>query len=251
MIRIGRKNDGGYVIPSSVLLNTSYLFSGGYGNDFSFEKHFLRLSKASRVVLYDFSITLPRLLIDFMSVCKSLILRRPHYPISFHLMNILTYCKLKITPNISLKHTKLSKFSDRGGVQTSDLETAFNLISVDEEKLFFCKLDIEGYEYELIDNIVLLANRISGCVIEFHDTFARRELFLRSLDLLNTTFTVVHTHVNNYGGLAADGQPVVYEVTFLNRRLISSLDSLFDSTDNLGIQDQPNDPESAEIQLIW
>jgi hypothetical protein len=249
--RVGRDNDGGYVIPSIILENTSFLFSGGYGNDFSFEKDFLAKSNASGAFLYDFSITLPKLLANFIVASKAVLLRRDHYAISYHLMNIYTYLRLMLTPRITLIHSKLSNSRSTSGVKVSNLRSALDLISTDHKDRFFCKLDIEGYEYELIDELVELEDRINGLVVEFHDTFSRRVTFLRSLNLLKVNYAVLHTHVNNYGGVAPDGEPVVFEVTFLNRKLISDSTSAVPQKESLVSHDQPNNPKSSEIKLIY
>ncbi len=252
LIRVGRDNDGGYVIPRLILEKTSFLFSGGYGNDFSFERDFLIKSKASSAFLYDFSITLPKLLVNFMAAAKATLLRRDHYAMSYYLTNIYTYLRLMVTPRISLIHAKLSSStSTSGGGKVSDLRSALDLISTNVEDSFFCKLDIEGYEYELIDELVELEGRIDGLVIEFHDTFSRRATFIASLNQLRVNYAVLHTHVNNYGGVAPDGEPVVFEVTFLNRRLITDSISAVPPKKSLVIHDQPNDPKSAEIELIF
>jgi hypothetical protein len=252
LIRVGRDNDGGYVIPRLILEKTSFLFSGGYGNDFSFERDFLIKSKASGAFLYDFSITLPKLLVNIVAAAKAILLRRDHYAMSYYLTNIYTYLRLMVTPRISLIHAKLSSSTSTSGEgKVSDLRSALDLISTHAVDSFFCKLDIEGYEYELIDELVELEDRIDGLVIEFHDTFSRRATFLASLNLLRINYAVLHTHVNNYGGLAPDGEPVVFEVTFLNRRLITDSISAVPPKKSLVIHDQPNDPKSAEIELIF
>ena len=251
LVRVGRDYDGGYVIPSLVLENSAFLFSGGYGNDFSFERDFLRKSKALKAVLYDYSINYSSLVLDFFRACKSIIFRRGHYPLRYHTNNLYTYTRLMATPNISLVHTKLSRNVDEEGVKLSDLKSAFYAISTSKKEQFFCKLDIEGYEYELVEELVELESEISGLVIEFHDTYSRRDTFLESLHLLNSSFAVAHTHVNNYGGLAIDGQPIVYEISFVNRRLLANFTQMISPAESLVVEDQPNDPDSAEVKLIF
>lgn len=251
LTRVGRNHDGGYVVPSLVLENTTFLFSGGYGNDFSFEKDFLSKSKASSVFLYDFSITMLSLISDCLRSFISAALRRSHYPISYHLRNILTYLQLKKTPRITLIHKKLSVVENSDKSKITDLTSAFNSISTNDQELFFCKLDIEGSEYELINELVILESRISGLVVEFHDTYSRRATFINSLHSLSGSYAVVHTHVNNYGGISIDGQPKVYEISLLNRRFLSNLTALDRPNKSLVPLDQPNDPDSAEVELIF
>ncbi|MDA1284241.1 MAG: hypothetical protein O3C61_04875, partial [Proteobacteria bacterium] len=45
LIRIGKNNDGGYLVEHNSVLNTSVLISMGISADWSFEKNFYRLNK--------------------------------------------------------------------------------------------------------------------------------------------------------------------------------------------------------------
>ena len=55
LIRIGRDNDGGYLIPKQSLNQTKLLYSFGLSQDWSFEKEFY--NKASvKIVCYDQSV---------------------------------------------------------------------------------------------------------------------------------------------------------------------------------------------------
>ena len=112
-------------------------------------------------------------------------------------------------------------------------------------------MDNEGYEYELISELIELEHRISGLVIEFHDTFARRDVFLKSMEQLSSKYFVTHTHVNNFGGISPDGQPVVYEVSFVNKRLISEPRFSSLQRKSLVALDQPNNQNSPEIELAF
>jgi hypothetical protein len=125
------------VVPSLALQKTSYLFSGGYGNDFSFERDFLHRYSVTKVILYDFSITLSSLVIELMRASRAVLLRRDHYPIFNHLKNIFTYISLMFTRKIFLVHKKLSTQTDETDFQVSDLKTAFNSISTENQELFF------------------------------------------------------------------------------------------------------------------
>ena len=251
LVRIGSENDGGYVVSSSAVSNAQYLFSGGYGNDFSFEKDFLRISSADSVIMFDYSITIVSLLRGLASFFKSLLLRRSHYSLSHHLRNILNYFLLLATPRISLIHKKLTSGTQTSEVTFSNLENALLAVNYKNDEKFFCKIDIEGCEYELIDEIVKLEKLISGMVIEFHDTYFKRDVFLRSLEKLEEFYAIVHTHVNNFGGMASDGQPLVYEISFINRRLEVSKLNLEKSDESLIEIDQPNNPNENEVNLLF
>jgi hypothetical protein len=78
------------------------------------------------------------------------------------------------------------------------------------------KMDIEGAEYEIIEQIVLLNKKIPVLLIEFHETEICRQSFEKSLNLLKKNFILAHTHANNYSGLSSDGIPRTVELTFCN-----------------------------------
>jgi hypothetical protein len=58
LVRIGRDNDGGYVVSKIALEKSDVLFSGGYGNDFSFENAFVSRFPEKKAVIFDYSITI-------------------------------------------------------------------------------------------------------------------------------------------------------------------------------------------------
>jgi len=55
LVRIGKNNDGGYLVCKNSLKETELLISFGIGNDFSFEENFFKLKKVS-IHAYDPSI---------------------------------------------------------------------------------------------------------------------------------------------------------------------------------------------------
>ena len=67
---------------------------------------------------------------------------------------------------------------------------------LEKEKLqmpIFIKMDIEGSEYRLLDDILKYASDISGLVIEFHDVDLHQERILNFIQKL--PLTLVHIHV--------------------------------------------------------
>ena len=57
LVRIGKSNDGGYLVCKKAVNQSEFLVSFGISNDFSFEKHFVQLNKIP-VHAYDPSISL-------------------------------------------------------------------------------------------------------------------------------------------------------------------------------------------------
>lgn len=65
LIRLGKKNDGGYLIPKKSLNSCNKLYSFGLNDDYSFEKDFFK-KKNAEVVFYDQSVNFKFLLKPFL-----------------------------------------------------------------------------------------------------------------------------------------------------------------------------------------
>ena len=50
LIRVGRDNDGGYIVPKSIILKSKSLLSYGINKDWSFEKDFYNLNNYGKKV---------------------------------------------------------------------------------------------------------------------------------------------------------------------------------------------------------
>ena len=57
MVRLGKVNDGGYVIPKGFILEVDTLVSLGVSTDWSFDQHFKRLNPQIQIHVYDHTIS--------------------------------------------------------------------------------------------------------------------------------------------------------------------------------------------------
>src|SRR5215469_18384532 len=57
MVRLGKVNDGGYVIPKGFILEVDTLVSLGVSTDWSFDQHFKRLNPQVQIHVYDHTIS--------------------------------------------------------------------------------------------------------------------------------------------------------------------------------------------------
>ena len=90
-------------------------------------------------------------------------------------------------------------------------------------------IDIEGFEYQLLQREWNLISRVRQIVIEFHglellgdEGFSER--LIRILKTMNKTHRVIHIHANNSGpGIPVGGAswPTILEVTFLRKNEVS------------------------------
>ena len=53
LIRLGRNNDGSYLVSKNLLSSSEYLITLGIGSDWSFEKDFNKKNKNTKIFCYD------------------------------------------------------------------------------------------------------------------------------------------------------------------------------------------------------
>ena len=109
---------------------------------------------------------------------------------------------------------------------------------------FFLKIDIEGSEYRILDDLINNSKSIVGIAIEFHDVDLHLEKisnFIEKIDL-----DLVHIHANNYSKPNIQGIPTAIELTFARNPIKIGT--------NLNLPhklDQKNDPNSKNIDLYF
>ena len=100
----------------------------------------------------------------------------------------------------------------------------------------FFKIDIEGSEYRILDQLIKHASSMTGLVMELHNCdlhIDRIKNFIENFDL-----QLIHIHVNNYCRISPKKIPYTIEVTFspkkFNKKITSDLKKFPTSLD------QPN-----------
>ena len=192
--RLGNQSDGGYLVGLNTVKKTKFLISYGINDDWSFEKDFKKINKKVRVFTYDDKLNLYFLLKKIITnFLKIFILTKSKFFKS--ILNIFEYLfflkesykKKKIIPGDTLKISK-------------------NLSCI------FFKIDIEGSEYKILDELIMIKNKISGIIIEFHEinkNLNRIKNFIQKINL-----KITHIHPNNYGSISRNGNPNLLEITF-------------------------------------
>ena len=80
------------------------------------------------------------------------------------------------------------------------------------------KIDIEGSEYEIIEDIVKNNTKIKMLIIEFHWINKNKKKFINSIKKLKKKFDIVHLHVNNYRPLNSSDEIFdVIEITMVHK----------------------------------
>ena len=116
------------------------------------------------------------------------------------------------------------------------------------------KLDIEGMEWDILDNLsdelLLIFDQVA---VEFHNLFQLAQiekfnLYIRVLEKMSKYFSVINIHPNNWGGSRiVCGVPLAdtFEITFLSKQVQSiPLKSKIDLNN-------PNNPNEPELRYIF
>ena len=228
--RLGRDNDGGYLVSKKTILEASYLISFGILDDTSFESDFLKINKIP-VMCFDHTIN------------KTYWKKRFFNDIEAAIYNL----NLKYIKNTVNRFFESKKFFKIFNVKLFNETVSNGYIRkiINEENLknpLFFKIDIEGSEYRLLEELIEFQSIICGLVIEFHNIDLHLEKIKQFINSFNLTLT--HIHPNNYGGLDPNGDPVVIELTFEKNAPEISGDPNFPN-----LLDQPCNPNNKEIDL--
>ncbi len=205
LIRIGKNNDGGYLIEKQSLESARSLISFGLSTDWSFEKHFYKLNPVL-IHSYDHTLTLGFLLKNIFKNFMKILIGKIMLPIRS--------IGIAIDYLIFFRDNKLHFLEKIGSEQkATSLNKVFSKID-ENKKPFFIKIDIEGSEYRIMDDLIDNADDISGLAIELHDVDLHKEKIENFIK--NFSLKLVHIHPNNFSDLDKNGDPTTLEITFAN-----------------------------------
>lgn len=233
LIRIGSKNDGGYLIDQESVLKSNFLIGIGINDDWQFEKQFEKpFIGIDDQISYKFlikKILLKIIRVFSLNYSKSLFIS---------IKNIFDFHKLRK----NFIRSTLSNYDDPKKNIVS-LESILNINSINNNNNdVFLKMDIEGCEYRVLSDILRLQENFSGIVIEFHEIDLHQksiENFINEIDL-----DLVHIHPNNFAGVDKNGDPLVIELTF--SKYSKKINDKIELPNKL---DNPNDIHEKDIKL--
>lgn len=230
--RFGRNYDGGYLVTKKSVTSAKSLLSFGILDDVSFEKDFTNLNK---VDVHCFDHTVGR---NFWK-------KKIYNDLGAGLYN-LNFAFIKNTFN---RYFEFKKFffikSNFLNIKTIKQESLSEIIkSKNLQQPIFLKVDIEGSEYRILDEIVQLQEKFCTLIIEFHDVDINLKKICNFIDNFNLKLT--HTHPNNYGFIAQKSLPTVIECTFERDPEMEEGDVSLPNE-----FDQPNDPLTKDFKLIF
>ena len=205
LIRVGSDYDGGYLIDQRDITQSDLLIGLGINDDWSFEEAFYAQNPVP-IYAYDGTISLK---VFIKKLIKS-IPRIDNPRLLLHWIKVIFKYRRFFTGN--------KQHIDK--LVGMDLEPTFislrsifkNVSNLHQAKRVFLKIDIEGWEYRILNEILLLSDSIQGLTIEFHDVdlnMIRIKDFIEKFPL-----PLVHVHCNNYAIINSNKTPLAIECTF-------------------------------------
>lgn len=199
LVRVGRVNDGGYLMCSGDVSNSAHLLSFGVSDDWSFERDFQILSGAS-IEAFDGSVGLRH----FVGLAlRNLIFMR--FMAFIRSLNLVLDFRRFFSGTASFHGKYVGEVSDSTTVALKEL------LSRQIREPVTLKFDIEGSEYRLFEDLLANRKKFTSIVLEVHDLdlhLDKVRLFLQGLD-----FRLLHIHINNFAKVSKSGIPRVVELT--------------------------------------
>jgi hypothetical protein len=210
LIRLGKDNDGGYLVSQNDIMSTQRLVSFGIGCDWIFEQQFTDLAQCP---LNAFDERIPdqceQGLRDFFN------------------------CDRKV-----FKETR---------IVGSDKLFGTTVAQTCQGQDIFLKCDIEGGEYEILNDLLAMGDIWTGMVIEIHDIDDWNKYNLITGFLSKISLKLLHIHANNWSYWKTDPvyTPTVFELT-----LGRGKDCVYDPNLSLPqLLDQPNNVGDSDFSI--
>lgn len=247
LIRLGRKADGGYIVDKKIVENTNFLISFGLGPDWSFELDFIKYNQQTKIFMYDYTVSSAPYLKEIWKYLRRFLTFRAKYKDVAdrftYLKNYLKFFKLSAVKFYPEKITyPIKKKID------TDIDKVFSRLPADAKVVL--KSDIEGSEFEVVDEIIKYHLKIKMIIFEFHWMDKNEKIFLESVKKLKNKFNIIHIHANNHCGKLPTGLPIALEMTFLNKSIQTDEG---DYVKNFPIEnlDYPNNPFKKDLTFSF
>ena len=247
LFRLGVEKDGGYIVDKKIIDKSNILVSFGMADEYSFEIDFLKRNEKNKVYIFDYSINHKFYIKEILKNIKRILKFKRKFK---DLKNIL-----KIYSNFKkfIKKDRVYFFSKKISnniTNEEDMKIAevFQKIKLETEEEITLKIDIEGDEYNIIDDVLSYEKNIAQIVMEYHDTHKKKDLFFNNVKKFQKFYNIIHIHGNNYRDFNSDGFPINIEITFCKKKYINenSKKSYIFPIQKL---DFPNNPKSSDLQI--
>jgi hypothetical protein len=195
LTRLGNFMDGGYVVPLDLINQSQALISLGLGDNWSFDQDWHAKKPQDPIHMYDGTVIKDQLKVAYNVGVRGHIDLQTEYEGFFQ--------------------GQVQHFVENVGPGPGQTSLATCLARLDEKNVFI-KMDIEGGEYVLINDLINYRDRITGMVMEFHFCNGNRTQFETAVKMLQAHYSIVHLHANNHVDIGPEGLTDCLELTFMN-----------------------------------
>jgi len=209
LIRIGPKKDGGYVIDKRVIKKTKKIISCGLNDDWEFEREFLKINRKCKIIAYDHTVD------------KKFWVKR----FKKDIISLLLFKKIKLEKILDVfKYINYLRFFNSVNKhiirKVVNNKRKYNEISISNvlknQNNLILKIDIEGDEYKILEQINNEFIKINLLIIEFHNIDKNSNKIKNFIK--KTNFKIIHIHGNNFAGKNKNKDPKVVEMTLINSK---------------------------------
>jgi len=253
--RFGVPRDGGYVGPPESIANNSVIFCFGLSYEWSFETEITSQVKNTRFIAFDPTVSFGIFVIEVLKSFKHLFNFGDNES-AYRRFRVFGY-RLKVVKNYVFsfyfqrnqhvkKWVKGKKVNLKNCISIAEIFFEFG-----KDKEIILKIDIEGDEFELLEELLKLGqiSAVRSLFIEFHDLDLNWQKFSEIVHKLKETHSLVHLHLPNMRtDLTEYGVPKFLEMTFIKSGLLNTKNEHRDSLPVVDV-DFPNRPECPDFKV--
>ena len=243
LVRLGRKNDGGYVADSEIVKQCNTLITFGLGPDWTFELDYIKKNSEIQIYVYDHTVSVYPYIKEIIKYFRRFItLRATFQSLTSRINNLSNYRNFLNLKNVHYFKEKIT-YPIKDKIDT-DVEKAFS--RVDKSGDVVLKCDIDGDEYKIIDEILKYSTRIKMLIFEFHLVDNNEENFYKSIKKIKEYFEIIHIHGNNHFSKLNSGLPFILEITLINKKFAPKNPEHINNFPIPGL-DYPNNPYKDDL----
>jgi len=234
LIRIGDNSDGGYIFNKKIIFKIHSCLSFGLGDNFSFEKELKKINSKIKIHIFDHTVNYKFWIRHFFYwLWKSIRYRK-----YLKFLNFVNY-------NLFFNFNNNVHYKYRIGTKNHSLTKIINKLNLDPQNTLL-KIDIDGDEYKIIDEIKKFS--FLGLIIEFENScinLKKIEKFIKD----NKKLVLIHIHANNFSTVI-EKIPNSIELSFINKKFIKKKKI---NKNNYPIKnlDYPNNIMKKDVKLFF
>lgn len=243
LIRIGPKRDGGYVIDKRIIKTIDHIITCGLSDDWNFEKDFLKINNNVKVTAYDHTVNKSFWVNRFFKDILHLFLLKKLS--IWKIVNIFRYIDYLFFFKNGNKHHEIKIGKNNIKNKEHNLD-----IILKNKKNILLKIDIEGAEYQILNQILRNNAKINCLIIEFHEIKKNMRKIINFVEK-NKNLKLIHIHANNVSGIDKYGFPYAIEITFVNSKKIKYMKNKNIKNYPIKGLDYPSVKRRVDIPIIF